>query len=381
MIYLDHAATTPLLPEAREAMLEAIDGGFGNPSSLHGAGREARHLVETAREQVALAAGCAPGQVIFTGSGTESNNLAIRGFVDSFALQTPVHLVISAIEHPCLYNTAKDLDQNRKNVSVTFVKPDSDGVITPESIVEELKPETKLVSVMTVNNETGARQPVEEITEACRRQGVPFHTDACQALGRMEIEVVGRAADMMTLCAHKVYGPKGAAALIVSDEIQLKAQLLGGEQEKLRRAGTENVPAIVGFGVACLQAKEKLATWREHAQTCEVNLRDEMEELGISWHDATPEEKRIPGIWNLSVDTLTAEEVVIGLDLMQIAVSNGSACNSGSIEPSRILQAMGMQAEESRKYFRVSVGLASDPDDMQRVANALAELVKRKSAE
>jgi cysteine desulfurase len=289
--------------------------------------------------------------------------------------------VISAIEHPCLYNTAKDLDQNRKNVSVTFVKPDSDGVITPESIVEELKPETKLVSVMTVNNETGARQPVEEITEACRRQGVPFHTDACQALGRMEIEVVGRAADMMTLCAHKVYGPKGAAALIVSDEIQLKAQLLGGEQEKLRRAGTENVPAIVGFGVACLQAKEKLATWREHAQTCEVNLRDEMEELGISWHDATPEEKRIPGIWNLSVDTLTAEEVVIGLDLMQIAVSNGSACNSGSIEPSRILQAMGMQAEESRKYFRVSVGLASDPDDMQRVANALAELVKRKSAE
>ena len=378
MIYLDHASTTPLHPEVRATLLEALEA-FGNPGSLHAAGRQARRWLEDARREVAALVGALPAEVIFTASGTESNNMVLRGVVDAYLDAVPVHLVVSGIEHPCIRNTARYLAERRPNVTLTEVAPAPDGRVMPDAVAAALTPHTRLVSVMMVNNETGALQPVEEIARVARTAGVPFHTDACQAPGRVEVAGLATCADAITLCAHKMYGPRGAAALVLREGVAMRSLLLGGGQERERRAGTENTAALAAMGTAARLARLHTATWAAHTCDCEAALLEAMASEGLeACLTLPPGTPRAPGIMNLAVPPLDAEDLMIGLDLAGVGISTGSACNSGSIEPSTVLRAMGLTPTEARRRVRISAGLATAPEDMPKVARFIAQLAQRK---
>jgi cysteine desulfurase len=373
MIYLDHNATTPLHPRAREAMLPWLGGGsHGNPSSVHRFGQAAREAVETAREQVAALIGGRPLEVVFTASGTEANNAVTfsAGRHAGRHAGDRGHVVISAIEHPSIREAAARLAE--EGVEVTKVSPREDGVVPAEDVVSALRPDTRLVALMLANNELGTLQPVAAVAAECRRRGIPVLCDAVQAVGKIAVDAPSLDVDYLVLGAHKFYGPLGAAALWIRKGAELSGYLVGGSQERRRRAGTENVPAIVGLGAAAVAAREEGAARLAHL----ASLRDRFEAAlpgrvpGAILH--CQDSPRLPNTSHIAISGTEGESLLIRLDLAGFAVSTGSACSSGSVEPSKTLLAAGISREEALASLRVSFGIGNTAADVDAFLDALA---------
>jgi cysteine desulfurase len=375
-IYLDHNATTPLAPEAAQAMLPWLTERFGNPSSVHAAGREAKAAVEDARRSVADLVGAAPDEIVFTAGGTESDNLALHGTVRRAAARGRTALVISAIEHPAVLRAAEGLE--REGIEVVRLGVDADGVVEPADLERALagRP-VGLVSIMAANNETGSLQPVAELAAVCRRAGVPFHTDAVQAAGRVPLAFDAWAIDLLSVSAHKFHGPKGAGALAVRRGLRVAPQLVGGRQEKGRRAGTENVPAIVGMGAAARLALADLETEAARLGALKRRLWEGIAATIPGAHLNGALDRTLPSTLNVSFEGVDGEALILGLDLEGICVSSASACSSGAVEPSHVLIAMGRDFDLARSSVRMSLGRGNDTAQVERVLEVLPRVVER----
>jgi cysteine desulfurase len=368
--YLDYNATAPLRPEVREAMTEAL-AVYGNPSSVHAEGRASRALIEEARAKVAALVAARPEDVIFTSGGTEANALALAAQPGG-----AWHCYVSSVEHPSVLAGGRFYPETTTRISVT-----RDGLINLEILASELKKHhlggwRPFVSLMAANNETGAIQPVAEASEIVHSAGGLIHTDAVQAAGRIKLDIGALGVDMLSLSAHKIGGPKGVGALVLGNGAAVEALIKGGGQERRRRAGTENVAGIVGFGVAAELARADLGKAREIAR-----LRDalEKETLAIA-PDAlvlSAKVERLPNTSCIAVPGVKAETLVIGLDLAGVAVSSGAACSSGKVEASHVLSAMGVPEEVAQGAIRVSLGFATRRDDIENFLKAFAELIGR----
>ncbi|ADU51342.1 aminotransferase class V [Thermaerobacter marianensis DSM 12885] len=373
-VYLDYAATTPVRPEVRRRMMAVLEEAWGNPSSLHHAGRAARAVIDEARAQVAGLLKCRPREVIFTSGGTEADNLALKGVALAHG-DRGRHIVTTAVEHPAVLHACAALE--RQGFDVSYVPVDGDGRVDPERVAAALRPDTILVSVMLVNNEVGTIQPVAEIARAARARGVLVHTDAVQAAGVLPLDVEALGVDLLSLSAHKIGGPKGAGALYVRAGTELLPLLDGGGQERRLRSGTENTAAIAGFGLAAELAGRE----REERVTRLAGLQRRLEEgllariPGARIHGAGA--PRAPHITNVGLPGVTADTVLIQLDLEGIAASSGSACSAGTPEPSHVLQAMGLSEADAFSAVRFSLGDGTTEADIDRVLDVLPEVVER----
>lgn len=377
-VYLDNSATTPIDKEVVEAMLPFLTEKYGNASSIHFFGQEARGAIDKARHQVADLINAKPNQIIFTSGGTESNNLAIRGFCEMNE-KYGKHIITSKIEHPAVTNVCEELE--KIGYKVTYLPVYEDGIVRIEDVENAIREDTVLISIMTANNEIGTLQPVKEIGELVknhRENGnkLWFHTDAVQAVGKIPVDVQEIGCDMLSISAHKIYAPKGAGALFVKRGVRLKSQNLGGHQERERRGGTENVPTIVAFGKACELAKTKLQENHEHLKT----LRDEFEK-GVE--ERIPEiiingkkDMRLPNISNITFKFVEGEGLLINLDMQGVAVSTGSACSSGSLEPSPIILAIGQKEVLARGAVRFSFGKDNTLEDVKYILDVLPKAVE-----
>jgi cysteine desulfurase len=374
-IYLDHNATTPLDPQVLEAMVAILREDFGNASSLHWFGQRSRAAVEEARAGVAALIGAAPGEIVFTGSGTEADNMALRGVIGR-AREPRRKLVVTAIEHHAVLKTGQALSE--EGVTVETVRAGEDGRIDLDDLASKVDDQTALVSVMLANNETGVLQPVAEAARHARGRGALVHCDAVQAAGKVPVDVRELDVDLLTLSAHKIGGPKGAGALYVRRGTVLKALLRGGAQERNRRAGTENVAAIVGFGAAATLARERLPG--ESARLGPLRDRFEQRLLATSGARRNGGEPRVANTTNVSFEGTEAESLLMALDLAGIAVSTGAACAAGATEPSHVLRAMGLPAERVQASLRFSLGRGTTAADLDRVALAVAAAVAAQRA-
>ncbi len=377
-IYLDYNATSPLHPSVYDAMLPFLKDDFGNPSSIHQYGRKARVAVEDAREQVAALIGAHPSEIVFTSGGTESNNAALYGIVADARVRDPKrnHLVVSAVEHESVRRIADRLRADF-GCTVTVVPCDANGIVHPDAVAAAITERTCVVSVMHTNNETGVVQPVADIAEVCRVRGIPFHTDAVQSVGKLPLDVCETNCSLMSLSAHKMFGPKGVGALFVRRGVALSSSQVGGGQEQNRRAGTENVAAIVGFGAAAEFVARDLESRNAHI----AQLRDELERRIV---ESIPDViinggavQRLPNTLNVSVTGVAGSDMVMALDLEGIAVSSGSACSSGSHQPSEVLLAMGYAEELAGAAVRFSLGYATTREEIDRVTEVLPRIVGR----
>jgi cysteine desulfurase len=372
-VYFDYNATSPLAPQVLEAVSIATREQFGNASSVHHFGQQAKAAIDDARSSVGSLIGAEPSELVCTAGGTESDNLAIRGVAEALEATGRRHLVASAIEHEAVLNTLKALA--RRGWKTSLIPVDQSGIVDPGRLRELLTRETALVSVMHANNEIGTIQPIAELAAAAHEAGALFHTDAVQSVGKVPVDVRQLGADLLSLSAHKFNGPKGAGALWIKRGTRMQAVVTGGKQERNRRAGTENVPAIVGMGVAAQLAQGKLA-----AESGRLGqLRDRLEEgilravPGTAVNGART--ARVPNTTNISFDRVEAESLLIALDLEGIAVSTGSACSSGTLEPSHVLRAMGFTSHRSQNSLRFSLGLFSTGEEVDRVVAVLPALV------
>ncbi len=374
-IYLDHNATTPLHPAVADRMSTAMRETWGNASSIHHFGQQAKAALDEARSAVAGLIGADASELVFTAGGTESDNIAIRGAAEALEPSGRKHLVTSAIEHEAVLNTVKALA--RKGWRTTIVPVEASGIVSADRMREAITDDTALVSVMHANNEIGTIQPVADIAAIAHERGALVHTDAVQSAGKIPIDVRALGVDMLTIAAHKFYGPKGAGALWVKRGLRLISPVTGGRQERSRRAGTENVPALVGMGVAAQLAQRAMATEAPRLAT----LRDRLEAGILSSIAGTDRNgaiaPRVPNTANISVDRVEAESLLIGLDLAGIAVSSGSACSSGTLEPSHVLKAMGLPHPRTLGSLRFSFGAANTDADVDRVLEALPPLVEK----
>lgn len=365
MIYLDHNASTPLAPEARAAMLPALDELFGNPSSIHEAGRLARNALDEARRQVAALVNVHARQVIFTSGGTEANNLALKGVARRAGAG---RILVSSIEHSAVLGPARDLAAAGFIVEEIPVNPK--GVILPGAVEARLGKDVVLVSVMLANNETGVLQDIAEISRRVRDSGAIMHTDAAQAAGRIPLDFRATGANILTLSAHKLYGPKGAGALVTDGSVDLLPEITGGGHEAGYRAGTENLAGILGFGAAAKLALERRSGRAEHAS----RLRDRLEESLVIRPGITifgREAARLPNTCQFAIAGMDGETVQMGLDRQGIAVSTGSACHSKSVDPSHVLLAMGIDPMVARGAVRVSFGAGNSEADVDALLAAL----------
>jgi cysteine desulfurase len=370
-VYLDNNATTPVLPEVFEAMRPYFGEQFGNASSIHHHGQETRAAVESARESVAALLGCSASEVIFTSGGTESDNLAIAGLV-----RAGDHVITSGIEHHAVLHAAKNLEQI--GCEVTVLPADGRGLVDPDDVKRSLRPATKLITVMMANNETGVLQPVEEIGKVAAEAEVLFHTDAVQAAGKVPIDVNRMQCHALSISGHKLHGPQGTGALFLKKGSQLHPLFHGGRHERSRRAGTENVPGIVGLGEAAKLASEslndgaidRLTAMRDRLQR---DVLDRIEGTTLNGHGA----QRVPNTANIRFDHIEGESLVIALDLKGLAVSTGAACSSGAIEPSHVLIAMGLRPEQARASIRFSLGKQTTEEDIDFAIQLLPETVAR----
>lgn len=383
-IYLDNSATTPVDPAVIDAMLPYLGENFGNASSIHYFGQQARAAVDKARFQIAALINAKPNEIVFTSGGTEANNLAIRGLFESLFrsrnlenAETP-HLITSTIEHPAVLNVCEDLE--KRGCDVTYLPIGESGVVRTEDIEDAITKRTFLISVMTVNNEIGTIQPVEEIGRLIRKlredgRKIWFHTDAVQAAGKLPVDVEEIGCDLLSLSAHKIYAPKGIGALYVRRGVRLRAQTLGGRQERSLRGGTEPVAQIVAFGKAAELAGERLATLSAQLQL----LRDRFEVMIFESipdvHRNGDRAGRVANISNLSFGSIEGEALLINLDMKGIAVSTGAACSSGSLEPSPVIRAIGRTDELARGAIRFSFGKDNTEADLDRVVDILPKAV------
>jgi cysteine desulfurase len=365
-IYLDNNATTAIHPDVLDVLGKSLRDVFGNASSIHKEGQTARRTIEDARESVAHLLHATAREVIFTSGGTESNNAAIFGAVPR---GDGCHIVTTAIEHPSVAEAVRTLEQ--RGCTVTRVPPSRDGVVDAAAVVDAMRPETKLVTMMMANNETGVVQPVAAVGAATRERGVHFHVDAVQAAGKIAVDVTAIACDTLALSAHKMHAPKGIGALYVRRGVTMAAHLVGGAQERRRRAGTENVPLAAAFGAAAAlpSASAQIAALRDHFEA-RVTAS-----LAVTVNGANVE--RIPNTSNLTFTGADGEGIVIALDLSGVAVSTGSACSSGRVEPSPVLLAMGLSPDDARSTVRFSLSRFTTADEVDRVAELLTELVPR----
>lgn len=374
-VYLDHAATTPVDPQVLEAMLPYFGRHYGNPSSIHQFGRATLQALDDAREHVALVLGCTRKELIFTGGGSESDNLAIKGVALAQRQRGRTHLIASAIEHHAVLHALEYLEQF--GFSVTLLPVDAAGLVCPDDLRAALRPDTALVSVMYANNEIGAVQPIAELGAICRERGVPFHTDAVQAPGMLPIDVEDLNVDLLTLTAHKFYGPKGVGLLYVRRGTPLLPQINGGGQERRRRAGTENVAGIVGLATALT-----LAERRRPAHVAEMlRLRDRLIDGALatipqSWLNGD-RARRLPNNANLGFACVEGESVLLLLDQHGIAASSGSACTSGSLEPSHVLTAIGLDHEAANGSVRFTLGQGVAEGDIDYLLAHLPALIER----
>ncbi len=373
-IYLDHNATTPVEPAVAEAVSDALLTCFGNASSVHAFGQTAKAALDEARARVATLVGGEPSEIVFTSGGTESDNLAIRGALEA-APDGRRHVITSAIEHEAVLNTLKAL--SAYGCTTTQLPVDGSGVVDPASLRDALTPETALVTVMHVNNEIGTIQPIAELARLTHEQGALFHTDAVQSGGKLPLDVAALGVDLLSLSAHKFNGPKGVGILWVRRGSRVVAAMTGGRQERNRRAGTENVPAIVGLGVAA-----RIAVAQLDAEGARIGtLRDRLETGVLARVPGTAvngaPDRRAPTTSNISFDGVEAEALLIALDLEGVAVSTGSACSSGRLEPSHVLKAMGLAPHRAQSSIRFSLGLGNTRDEIDRVLDVLPPVVTK----
>lgn len=373
-VYLDNAATTALSPRVLEAMLPYFTQHYGNPSSVHAFGREAKQGLDKARDQVAKALHCDPSEVIFTGCGTESDNTVLLGVAQRYG-DKGKHIITTNVEHHAILHTCEYLE--KQGYSVTYLPVDQDGLVTAEQVAAAIRPDTILVSIMFANNEVGTIMPIQEIGAVCKEKGVLFHTDAVQAVGHIPVDVQAMHIDMLSLSAHKFHGPKGVGALYCRKGIRLPSYIMGGAQEKGRRAGTENVAGIVGLGAAIELATEqleenraKMTALRDRLMT---GIQARISEVKLNGHPTN----RLPNNVNFSFKYIEGESILLMLDMNGIAASSGSACTSGSLDPSHVLLALGLPHEIAHGSVRLTLGDETTEEDIDYTIDVLEKTVAR----
>jgi cysteine desulfurase len=373
VIYMDHAATTPVDPDVLAVMLPYFTERFGNPSSIYRLGRESLDALETAHETIARVLGCRPVEIVFTGGGSEADNLAIKG-VAYAKRRRGDHIITTAIEHHAVLHTCQQLE--REGYRVTYLPVDATGLVDPADVAAAISDETALVTMLYANNEVGTIQPIAEIGRICRARRVPFHTDAVQAGGLLDLDVNTLGVDLLTLSAHKFYGPKGVGILYVRQGTRIQPQVLGGSQERNRRAGTENVAGAVGAATALERAQSsragesaRLEALRDRLITTILRIPD----TRLTGHL----QRRLPSHASFAFAGVEGESLLLNLDLIGVAASSGSACTTGSIEPSHVLTAMGISENGARGHLRLTLGHSNDAADVDFVLEHLPTIVER----
>ncbi|HEY2149176.1 MAG TPA: cysteine desulfurase family protein [Vicinamibacterales bacterium] len=374
-VYFDYNATTPLSPESVDAVARTTRDVFGNASSIHHFGQQAKAVIDLARSSVAKLVGGDPSEIVFTSGGTESDNFAIRGAAEALESSNRRHLIASAIEHEAVLNTLKALA--KRGWRTTLLTVDGSGVLAPERLRAAITDDTALVSVMHANNEIGTIQPIAELAAIAHGHGALMHSDAVQSAGKLPVDVRALGVDLLSLSAHKFNGPKGAGAIWIKRGTRLSPILTGGKHERNRRAGTENVPAIAGLGAAAQLAAGKL-----DAEAARLSsLRDRLENGVLERVQGSAvngqRDARVPNTTNISFERVEAESLLIALDLEGIAVSTGSACSSGTLEPSHVLRAMGLPTHRTQNSLRFSLGMFSTPAEVDHVLDVLPRLVEK----
>jgi cysteine desulfurase len=373
-IYMDHAATTCLRPEVLDAMYPYFQEKFGNASSLHTFGRDARGAVDKARDQAAQAINATPEEIYFTSGGTESDNLALKGVAEALKGKGN-HIITTAIEHPAVLNTCTYLSKN--GYDVTFLPVDKDGLVSAEQVAEAITDKTILISVMFANNEIGTIEPIGEIGALAREKGIVFHTDAVQATGSVPIDVDAMNIDLLSASGHKLYGPKGVGMLYIKRGVRIAPQMHGGHHERNRRAGTENVPGIVGFGQALELATREMEDNTRHILGLRERMMERIERevphIRLNGHRT----KRLPGNVNYSFEFIEGESLILMLDMRGIAASTGSACAAGSLKPSHVLLAIGLPHEIAHGSLRLTLGRCNTAEDVDYAVEQIKSVVDR----
>jgi cysteine desulfurase len=374
-IYFDHNATTPVDPAVAEVIARVMTEEFGNASSVHHFGQRAKAVLDDARSAVAALINAEPSEIVFTSGGTESDNFALRGVAEALEPTGRRHLIASSIEHEAVLVTLRALA--RRGWRVTLLPVGASGIVDPAALADALTDETAIVSVMHANNEIGTIQPIAELAALAHGRGALFHTDAVQSIGKIPVDVRALSVDLLSLSAHKFNGPKGAGALWIKRGARVTAILTGGKHERNRRAGTENVPAIAGLGVAARLAAKKAVA--DAART--AALRNRLEEAILAKVPGTAingnREPRVPNTANISFEAVEAESLLIALDLEGVAVSTGSACSSGTLEPSHVLRAMGLPSPRTQNSIRLSLGAGNTEAEVDFVVAKLPALVEK----
>lgn len=373
-VYFDHAATTPVHPEVVSAMLPYFSENYGNASSLHFLGQEAAKAVEEAREKVARLINCDPREIIFTGSGTEADNFALKGIAEKLKARGN-HIITSSIEHHAVEVTCRYLE--KKGFRVTYLPVDKFGLVDPDDLKREITEQTILVSIMHANNEVGTIQPIKELAQIAHEKGVLFHTDAVQTAGSIPVDVRELGVDLLSLSAHKFYGPKGVGALFLRKGVAIEPLIHGGGQERNLRAGTTNVPGIVGLGKAAELALSELSSRMEHNLSLRERLIKGLEENLSDFILTGHREKRLPGNVSICVNYIEGESMLLLLSIEGFACSSGSACTSGSLEPSHVLLAMGIDPQLAQGSLRITLGRENTEEEIDRFLETLPKVVKR----
>lgn len=367
-IYCDHSATTPVAPEVLELMDEILKNNFGNPSSIHRYGQSAKAVIEKARIQIADALICSPGEIFFTGGGSESNNTVLKGF-----LKSGDHFITSSIEHPSILIPAEELQKS--GIDVTYVKPDQNGIIQLDSILNEIKENTKLISVMFVNNELGTINSIAEIGDLAKSHNILFHTDAVQAFGKIPLNVSEMSIDLLSISAHKLYGPKGVGILYMRNSNSIDPLISGGGQEKNIRAGTENVAGIAGLGLAAKIAVKNIALMTEKLNNLTIQFLEGLYSSNFEFF--VNGVNLIPGVLNITFPGVSGQNLMINLDLKGIAISYGAACASGTSKPPRVLLETGMPPEHAECSIRISFGKSNQIEDVDFIIEAMEKVIPR----
>lgn len=369
MLYFDHSATTPIDPSVLSLMNGLNQKMYGNPSSVYDLGRNAKNTIEIARRQFAESINCEPKEIIFTGGGSEANNIVLWNMLH----QKRNHVITSSIEHPAILLVLKELE--KLGVTHTIIPVDNNGNVNPEDIKNNITPDTGLITIMMANNEVGTIEPIEDIAIIAKDHDILFHSDAIQVLGKLPVDVKKLNVDMMSFSAHKFYGPKGVGALFLKNGVNIKPMIIGGSQEKKMRAGTENVSGIAGLGLAAEIARKSTNEVCPHLEKLENHFRNRILEIN---HDIIFNgnlKNNLPGLINLTIPNISSDLLLIHLDKQGIAISNGSACSSGTISPSPILKAMGVSGKNNLESIRISAGKHNTIDEVDKLVDSIASSI------